>query len=68
MKTAKQLNIVELPMPGEVIYEDMRLPASYANFYISNNYVIVPTFRDKNDDIALAILQQCFPGTKGHRT
>ena len=34
-------------MPGEVIYEDMRLPASYANFYICNNYVIVPTFRDK---------------------
>ena len=40
----KQLNIVELPMPDEVIYEDQRLPASYANFYISNQSVIVPTF------------------------
>jgi agmatine deiminase len=36
------------------------LPASYANFYISNNYVVVPTFRDKNDDRALATLQQYF--------
>ena len=41
----KQLNIVELPMPDEVIYEDQRLPASYANFYIANTSVIVPTFR-----------------------
>ncbi len=41
----KQLNIVELPMPDPVIWEDQRLPASYANFYIANNSVIVPTFR-----------------------
>jgi len=64
LENGKALNIVELPMPGEVIYEDMRLPASYANFYISNNHVVVPTFRDKNDDIALTILQQCFPERK----
>jgi agmatine deiminase len=55
------LNIVELPMPKPVIYEDQRLPASYANFYISNDSVIVPTFRDKNDELALEILQECFP-------
>ncbi len=55
------LNIVELPMPGAVVYEDMRLPASYANFYIANKYVVVPTFRDKQDDRALQILQTCFP-------
>jgi len=61
LENGKQLNIVELPMPSAVIYEDQRLPASYANFYISNNYVVVPTFRDKNDDIALNILQQLFP-------
>lgn len=64
LENGKQINVVELPMPGEVIHEDMRLPASYANFYICNNYVIVPTFRDKNDDKALTILQQCFPGRK----
>jgi len=58
----KQINIVELPMPSPVIYEDQRLPASYANFYISNQNVIVPTFRDdKNDSDALNILQECFP-------
>lgn len=60
----KQLNIVELPMPSAVVYEDQRLPASYANFYIGNNAVIVPTYRDKNDDKALAILSQCFPDRK----
>jgi len=58
--SGKQLNIVELPMPSPVIYEDQRLPASYANFYIANSAVIVPTFRDKNDDKALSILSECF--------
>jgi agmatine deiminase len=57
----KQLNIVELPMPDAVIYEDQRLPASYANFYISNQHVIVPTFRCDKDDKALQIIQECFP-------
>ncbi|QEM08825.1 agmatine/peptidylarginine deiminase [Mucilaginibacter rubeus] len=60
----KQLNIVELPMPDAVIYEDTRLPASYANFYIANSAVIVPTYRSKNDDKALEILTQCFPDRK----
>ncbi|OYY15442.1 MAG: agmatine deiminase [Bacteroidetes bacterium 24-39-8] len=57
----KQLNIVELPMPDAVIYEDQRLPASYANFYISNKHVIVPTFRSHKDDKALQIIAECFP-------
>jgi agmatine deiminase len=60
----KQLNIVELPMPDEVVYEEQRLPASYANFYIANESVIVPTFRSKKDDKALQIIQSCFPGKK----
>lgn len=64
LENGKQLNVVELPMPSPVIYDDQRLPASYANFYISNNHVIVPTFRDKNDDIALETLQQFFPDRK----
>jgi agmatine deiminase len=57
----RQLNIVELPMPDAVIYEDQRLPASYANFYIANQSVIVPTFRCPKDDEALQIIQTCFP-------
>jgi len=57
----KQLNIIELPMPEPVIHEDQRLPASYANFYIANKSVIVPTFRCKKDDTALNIIQSCFP-------
>jgi len=60
LENGKQLNIVELPMPSPVIWEDQRLPASYANFYIGNEVVIVPTFRDKNDQKALDILQGCF--------
>ena len=60
----KQLNIIELPMPDAVIYEDQRLPASYANFYIANNVVVVPVFNCKKDDTALDIIQQCFPSRK----
>jgi agmatine deiminase len=64
LENGKQLNIVELPMPSPVIWEDQRLPASYANFYIANLAVVVPTFRDKNDQKALDILTQCFPDRK----
>jgi len=56
----KQLNIIELPMPDAVVFEDQRLPASYANFYISNQHVIVPTYRCAKDDVALQIIQSCF--------
>ncbi len=58
----KQLNIVEIPMPNEVIWEEQRLPASYANFYIANKSVIVPTFRSDKDDEVLQQIQACFPG------
>ncbi len=57
----KPLNIVELPMPDPVIWEDQRLPASYGNFYISNKYVIVPTFRQPKDERVCRIIQDCFP-------
>ncbi len=60
----KQLNIIELPMPGPVFYDGQRLPASYANFYIANSAVVVPTYRCANDARALDILQQCFPDRK----
>lgn len=64
LEDGKQMDIVELPMPSAVVHDDMRLPASYANFYIGNKYVIMPTFRDKNDDRALQILQSCFSDRK----
>jgi agmatine deiminase len=57
----KQLNIIELPMPGEVKYEGQRLPASYANLYIANESVIVPTYRCDKDEKSIDIIQQCFP-------
>jgi agmatine deiminase len=58
------LQIVELPMPDPIYYNGQRLPASYANFYISNLHVIVPTFRSKKDDLAMEIIQRCFPERK----
>jgi agmatine deiminase len=64
LESGKSVKIVELPMPLAVAYDGQRLPASYANFYIANKYVIVPTFRDKNDDKALNILQKCFADRK----
>ena len=53
--------IVELPMPGPVVYDGARLPASYANFYIANGTVLVPVFNDPNDRHALNILAGLFP-------
>ncbi|KGE12262.1 agmatine deiminase family protein [Sphingobacterium deserti] len=58
------LNIVEIPMPAAVIYDETRLPASYANFYIANEVVVVPTFNDPNDQRALDVIQSCFPTRK----
>jgi len=61
LPNGEALQVVELPMPAAVIYEDTRLPASYANFYIANEVVVVPIFNDPNDEKALAIIQGCFP-------
>ena len=61
LANGKQLNIVELPMPVDVIYEDQFLPASYANFYICNAGVLVPTFDCPQDEFALKTIQQFFP-------
>jgi agmatine deiminase len=52
--------IVELPMPAPVVFQGQRLPASYANFYIANSLVLVPTFNDPNDRRALDIVASCF--------
>lgn len=57
----KGFRIVPLPMPGVIEREGQRLPASYANFYIANRIVVVPTYRQKSDKAALSILQREFP-------
>jgi agmatine deiminase len=54
-------HIVELPMPAPVLFQGQRLPASYANFYIANGMVLVPTFNDANDRKALNVLAEVFP-------
>jgi agmatine deiminase len=55
------LNVVEIPMPQPVVFEERRLPASYANFYIANGVVLAPVFNRPNDRIALNTLAQLFP-------
>lgn len=55
------LNVVPLPMPAPLYFQGHRLPASYANFYITNEAVLVPTFNDRNDRHALGIIAECFP-------
>jgi agmatine deiminase len=57
----RPLEIVTIPMPHPVCYDSQLLPASYANFYIANNLVLVPTFNDPNDRIALQTLAGLFP-------
>jgi agmatine deiminase len=57
----KPISIVELPMPAPLSFEGRRLPASYANFYIANGLVLVPTFNDPNDRFALDIIADLFP-------
>lgn len=62
LEAAGGLNVVKIPYPRPVIMDGERLPASYANFYIANGVVIVPTFNDINDRIALTIIADLFPG------
>ena len=66
LRTARQPSgepwrVLELPMPAPVVFEGQRLPASYANFYIANDLVLVPTFNDANDRIALNRIADQFP-------
>jgi agmatine deiminase len=58
------LEVVTLPMPAKIVREDLRLPASYANFYIANECVLLPTFNDPNDAAAASTLQEVFPGRR----
>ncbi|WP_179020531.1 agmatine deiminase family protein [Winogradskyella forsetii] len=61
LENGKSPKIVELPMPQKLEFEGVRIPASYANFLIINGAVLVPTFNDPNDRIALNRLASCFP-------
>jgi agmatine deiminase len=57
----KSFEVFTLPMPARIDREDLRLPASYANFYIANECILLPTFNDPNDSIAEATLAKLFP-------
>ncbi len=58
------LHVLTLPMPSKIVREGQRLPASYANFYIGNRVVLLPTFGDPNDAWAASVLRQALPGRK----
>jgi agmatine deiminase len=62
LEDGSRLEAVPLPMPAPLTFDGVRLPASYANFYIANAAVIVPTFNDPADRIALGTLAELFPG------
>ena len=55
------LEILTVPMPKKIVREDLRLPASYANFYIANQSILLPVFADPKDDEAVTVLQHAFP-------
>jgi agmatine deiminase len=57
----RAIEIIALPMPKKIVREGLRLPATYANFYIADTCVLVPTFADPADQVALSILRECFP-------
>jgi len=58
------LHVLTLPMPSRIVRDGQRLPASYANFYIGNEVVLLPVFRDHNDAWAESALRQAFPGRR----
>jgi len=55
------LKVVRLPMPRPLVFDGVRVPASYANFYVANGTVLVPTFNDAQDRVALNTLAKLFP-------
>jgi len=61
LEDGTRLDVVALPMPAPLYLDSQRLPASYANFYIANAAVLVPTFNDPRDRIVLGILAELFP-------
>jgi agmatine deiminase len=64
LEDGSRLQVIPLPMPAPLYFEGVRLPASYANFYIANQVVLAPTFNDPRDRIALGILADLFPNRR----
>jgi agmatine deiminase len=60
----RALDIITLPMPKKIMREGLRLPATYANFYIANTCVLAPMFADAADEVALSVLRKCFPNRR----
>ena len=60
----RALDVITLPMPKKIMREGLRLPATYANFYIANSCVLAPTFADQADEVALSVLRECFPNRR----
>ena len=58
LEDGSKLDVVPIPMPAPLVFNGQRLPASYANFYIANSAVLVPTFNDPNDHVALGVLSE----------
>ena len=61
LEDGRKPEVIALPTPAPLVFDGVRLPASYANFYIANGIVLVPTFNDPNDHVALGILSELFP-------
>jgi agmatine deiminase len=61
LESGKQLNIIEMPMPARLVFDGLRLPASYANFLFINEAVLVPVFNDRHDRVALTLLAEALP-------
>jgi agmatine deiminase len=59
--SGRATEVITLPMPKKIMREGLRMPATYANFYIANTCVLVPTFADPADEAALSIMRECFP-------
>jgi len=60
----RAIELITLPMPKKIVRDGLRLPATYANFYIANTCVLVPTFADPADGVALSILRESFPSRR----
>ena len=61
LEDGSKLKVVEMPMPGRLDFEDLRLPASYVNFLVTSGCVLMPTFNDPNDAWALGTLSELYP-------
>jgi len=61
LEKGASIEVIDLPMPAPLYFDGVRLPASYANFYIANSAVLVPTFNDPKDRIALGVLAELLP-------